>query len=252
MSPAARPGARLGGPAAAGAVALVFVDDLDDPVPRPDDAHHLFRVLRLRPGELVVAADGSGGWRTTAVRADGRALEVRGPQVAEAAPASPVAVGFVPVKGERPESVVHKLTEAGVDRIVVMRSARSVVRWDAERAEPALERLRRVAREAAAQCRRARLPEVSGILDPGQLAAELAAGPGPSVLHLAEPGADPPGPGVTAVAVGPEGGWDPAELALAPGRVGLGTTILRAETAAVGAGVLLCALRDGVVGSAPA
>ncbi|MGH9149544.1 MAG: 16S rRNA (uracil(1498)-N(3))-methyltransferase, partial [Acidimicrobiales bacterium] len=45
----------------------------------------------------------------------------------------------------------------------------------------------------------------------------------------------------------PEGGWAAEERARVPGRVGLGAGVLRAETAAVCAGVLLCALRDGRV-----
>ncbi|MDQ4091625.1 MAG: 16S rRNA (uracil(1498)-N(3))-methyltransferase, partial [Actinomycetota bacterium] len=47
--------------------------------------------------------------------------------------------------------------------------------------------------------------------------------------------------------VGPEGGWDDAELAAAPALVGLGPSVLRTETAATVAGALLCALRAGVV-----
>jgi 16S rRNA (uracil1498-N3)-methyltransferase len=52
------------------------------------------------------------------------------------------------------------------------------------------------------------------------------------------------------VLVGPEGGWSEAELQLAAGDgrvVGLGTTVLRAETAAVAAGVLLTARRAGLI-----
>jgi 16S rRNA (uracil1498-N3)-methyltransferase len=244
--PATGPGGpHLGGPAAAGAVAQVFVDQLDAPVPAPDDAHHLARVLRLRPGELVVAGDGRGRWRTTVFTGDTAVLAAHGPVVTEPAPARAVVVGFVPVKGERPEWVVQKLTEVGVDRIVVMRSVRAVVRWQGERAERAMERLRRTAREASAQSRRAWVPEVSGILEPGELAAELA----PVALSLAVPGGGPIGPaaGALAVGVGPEGGWDPSELGSATERVGLGPGILRAETAAVGAGILLCAMRDGLV-----
>jgi 16S rRNA (uracil1498-N3)-methyltransferase len=124
-----------------------------------------------------------------------------------------------------------------------MRSARAVVRWRADRAERAMERLGRVAREAAAQSRRVWLPEVIGILDPGEMAAWLA----PAPLALADPGGVPPGPATAAVAVGPEGGWEASELASATERVGLGPGILRAETAALGVGVLLCAIRDGVV-----
>jgi 16S rRNA (uracil1498-N3)-methyltransferase len=109
-----------------------------------------------------------------------------------------------------------------------------------------MDRLRRVSREAAAQSRRAWLPEVDGILD----AAGLAALAAPAPLALAQPGAPPPAQVTTAVAVGPEGGWDPAELADFPRHVGLGPGILRAETAALGAGILLCAFRDGLAGPA--
>ena len=69
-------------------------------------------------------------------------------------------VAFAPTKGERPEWVVQKLTELGVDRIVPLISERSVVRWAGERGAGAVERLRRVAREAAAQSRRVWLPDV--------------------------------------------------------------------------------------------
>jgi 16S rRNA (uracil1498-N3)-methyltransferase len=155
-----------------------------------------------------------------------------------------VTVGFVPVKGERPEWVVQKLTEAGVDRIAVVRSARAVVRWEGDRGSRAIERLRRVAREAGAQSRNPWLPEVVGVLALADLAAVVA----PAPLALAHPGGDPPSVAMPAMAVGPEGGWDDSELA--PGAypvVGLGPGILRAETAAVAAGLLLCALRNGLV-----
>jgi 16S rRNA (uracil1498-N3)-methyltransferase len=241
-------------PATAGAVAQVFVEDLARPDLADDDAHHLARVLRLRPGEPVVAADGHGAWRLCRYRgpgsrpgaamADSPVLEHDGPVVSLARPVPPVTIGFVAVKGDRPEWVVQKLTEAGVDRIVVLRSTRAVVRWDGERGSRALDRLRRVAREAAAQSRRAWLPEVLGVLE----LADMARLAGPAPLALAHPGGDPPSVATPAMAVGPEGGWDPAELASGDfPLVGLGPRILRAETAAVAAGLLLCALRDGLV-----
>ena len=77
------------------------------------------------------------------------------------APSRALTVAFAPVKGERPEWVVQKLTELGIDRIVPLRSERSVVRWTGARGQASVEKLRRVAREAAAQCRRVWLPEVS-------------------------------------------------------------------------------------------
>lgn len=236
----------LRGPASVDAVAQVFVDDLEAPVPDDDDVRHLSRVLRLRQGEPVVAADGAGSWRLCRFVASppgAASLAPDGPVQLEPVPRHPVTIGFVPVKGERPEWVVQKLTELGVDRIVVLRSARAVVRWDGDRRVKALERLGRVAREAAAQSRRARLPSLDGVWDLATLASEAA----PDGLALAHPGGPPPHDALRCLAVGPEGGWGQDERAQGMGLVGLGPGVLRAETAAVAAGTLLCALRDGVV-----
>jgi len=61
---------------------------------------------------------------------------------------------------------------------------------------------------------------------------------------LAEPGGAPLAATARSVAVGPEGGWSLDERHRAPATVDLGTTILRAETAAIVAGTLLLALRE--------
>jgi 16S rRNA (uracil1498-N3)-methyltransferase len=246
VGPGAPGGAGPPHPAGLTAAAQVFVDDLEAPVLADDDRHHLVRVLRLRPEEAVVAADGAGSWRLC--RFDpgphgAGALVVEGPVRHQPAPPAPVTVGFVPVKGERPEWVVQKLTELGVDRIVVLRSGRSIVRWEGEKEDKALDRLRRVAKEAAAQSRRARLPAVHGVWDLPLLAGAVA----PEPLALAHPGGPAPGGEVRGVAVGPEGGWQAQELESGLPLVGLGPAVLRAETAAVAFGALLCALRDGLV-----
>lgn len=236
-------------------MAQVFVDDLEGLDLTPEDAHHLQRVLRARPGETVIAADGRGRFRTCTYRGGTAPLEADGPVRTCERPGPLVTVGFVATKGERPEWVVQKLTEVGVDRIAVLRSRRSVVRWDDDRAARAVERLQRVSREAAAQSRRPWLAEVVGVLSVAELAAltgapdEVGHG-GHGGLALAQPGGAPPTLARASVAVGPEGGWDHDELAGFP-QVGLGELVLRAETAAVGAGLLLCALRAGVVGPAP-
>lgn len=220
------------------AAAQVLVDDPAGPALSAADAHHLERVLRLRPGERVVATDGRGSW-TLCRFGGGRRLEPEGELRREPAPDPPATVAFAPVKGERSEWVVQKLTELGVDRIVVLSAARSVVRWSGERERAAMERLRRTATEAVAQCRRVWLPEVEGVLP---LAALADRG-----LALAEPGGPPLDGGCTGIAVGPEGGWDEAERASGWPTVGLGPNVLRAETAALAAGVLLRAPRPGTV-----
>jgi 16S rRNA (uracil1498-N3)-methyltransferase len=227
------------------AVAQVFVEDPGAPELSDEDRHHLERVLRLREGELVVAADGRG---TVAVCRFGGAgsLEPLGPPEHRPRPAPPIAVAFAPAKGDRPEWVVQKLTELGVDRIVPLITERSVVRWDGERAGRAVERLRRVAREAAAQSRQAWLPQLS---EPTGLAELSALG---TPVALADRGGAAPSLAQPVLAVGPEGGWSDAERALGLPRVALGDGVLRAETAAVAAGVLLGALRAALVRPGPA
>lgn len=236
------------------AAAMVFVEDLVSPAVTAADVHHLLDVLRLQPGELVVASDGAGHWVPCRWASGPRPghpardldpagiLVVDGP-VTECAPPRPaVTVGFAPTKGDRPEWVIQKLTELGVDRIVPLATARSVVRWEGERGARAVERLRRVAREAAAQSRRPWLPEIPAVTDLDRLAS-LTGVPTP----LAQPGGRPPTLAPPVLAVGPEGGWDPDELARFGPGVGLGPTVLRAETAALAAGAVLCSLRAGVV-----
>ena len=157
-------------------------------------------------------------------------------------------VAFAPVKGERPEWVVQKLTELGIDRIVPLRTERSVVRWNGARGRSTVERLRRVARDAAAQSRRVWVPAVeetidfealSGLGDPGDVVLAQLSGERPTAAHRV-------------VAVGPEGGWSATELAAGLPTVGFGLSVLRAETAAVTAGALLASLRTGTVAQAKA
>lgn len=225
-----------------GVAAQVVVANLDDPAgPTLDPAslHHLERVLRLRHGDGVCAADGAGGWQRCRFVGTDR-LEPTGVGGHVAAPSAPVTVAFVPVKGDRPELVVQKLTELGVDSIVVTSSDRSVVRWVGDRADKHLLKLRRVALEAAQQCRRLWLPTI----EQQPLAQLLGDG-----VSLADMGGAPLTAACRAIVVGPEGGWTDAERSLAAAGgasgapVGLGEHVLRAETAAIAAGVLLTSLR---------
>jgi 16S rRNA (uracil1498-N3)-methyltransferase len=222
--------------------AHVFVADLAQPALGDDDRHHLERVLRLRPGEVVTVSDGTGGWRACRFELGGR-LEPVGPLSVTSRPAPAVTVAFALTKGDRPEWTVQKLVEVGVDRIVPLVARHSVVRWDQEKAGRQLTRLRSVALAAAMQSRQVWLPEVAEV----QPFAALAEG-GPGVA-LAQMGGDPPGLDRPTILIGPEGGWDDSELASGLAHVTLGPTVLRAETAAVAAAVLLCGLRAGVVGA---
>ena len=208
--------------------------DLDRPVLDDHDRHHLAKALRLRPGDPLTVSDGAGRWRPARF---GPEVEPDGEVVVVAASPPAITVGLAPVKGQRPEWAVQKLTELGVDAIWLLVADRSVVRWEEGRHA---ERLARVVREAAMQSRRCHLPEVRV----GVTVASASAG---GHVALADPGGAPPTLARSVVLVGPEGGWSDDERAAAPAVVGLGPTILRAETAAVAVGTLLTALRHRVV-----
>jgi 16S rRNA (uracil1498-N3)-methyltransferase len=219
--------------------AHVFVADVAAPALDDEDRHHLERVLRLRDGEEVTASDGRGGWRACAFVAGGTLRPVADVEHVPA-PSPPITVAFALTKGEKPETAVQKLTELGVDRIVPFAAGRSVARWDGDRAARHVARLRKVAQEAAMQCRRAHLPVIDEVVD----FAAAAALPG---ACLADAGGAPPSLDRPVILIGPEGGWTDDERGAGLPAVGLGAQVLRAETAAITAGALLAALRLGLV-----
>jgi 16S rRNA (uracil1498-N3)-methyltransferase len=223
---------------------MVFVPDLSAPVLDEATAHHVADVLRLRPDDVIIASDGAGSWvRCRLSGSADRTLVVDGDVSSQPGPEPPITVGFVPTKGARPEWVAQKLTELGVDRMVPLWSRRSVVRWEGARADRVVERMRRAVREASAQSRRTRLPEVTPVMGLEELAVLEGTDP-----VLAHPGGGRPGLAHTVVAVGPEGGWDDEERERWGAGIGLGPTVLRSETAALAVGSVLAALRSGLVG----
>jgi 16S rRNA (uracil1498-N3)-methyltransferase len=224
-----------------------------------EESRHLRDVLRLRAGDEAFVFDGEGREFACAVaEAGGRGarearLEVRRavePQRPESPLDLTLAVGLL--KGEKFDLVVQKATELGVSRVVPVLTKRADVRPRGERGDASrAERWRRLALEAAKQSGRARVPAVES---PAGFDAFVAVAPREGELRLlfAERGGtgldaaagELSAPPTAAVAlVGPEGGWDDAELDDARRRgwllVTLGGRTLRAETAAIAVATLL-------------
>ncbi len=215
----------------------VLVEDVWHPSLAPDDRHHLERALRLREGDALTVGDGVGHWRPCTLAAEPEPVDR---VFVVAPPAVELGVAFALIKGGRPELVVQKLTELGVDLIIPFVAARSVVRWVDAKAERNTEKFRKVAREAVMQCRRPWLPKISTL----QTFDEVVGRPGAA---LADRSGTPLERDTCLIIVGPEGGWDETERSTDLPRVQLAEPVLRAETAAIAAATLLTAKRAGVI-----
>lgn len=223
----------------------VFVPAVDGEVVRieGDPGHHLADVLRVKEGQLVSLADGSGAvWQGAVWRVERRAVEVSLMErfdVPADGPSLRVVQGLP--KGRKMDEVVQRLTEVGVDRISPVVTARSVKRPDGKE-DRLLARWQAIALAAAQQSRRARLPVVDPVAEgipeglDGVVLWEEADAPLASVVEGA---GEWPVVGEFALVIGPEGGltFDEVVDTRLPAAT-LGPTILRTETAGIAAAVL--------------
>jgi 16S rRNA (uracil1498-N3)-methyltransferase len=207
-------------------------------------AHHVLRVLRLRPGEPLTLFDGRGGEYPGVIAAIDRdrvSVDVGAHSPVERE--SPLRLTLVQAlqAGEKMDFTIQKAVELGVSRIVPVESRRGVVRLDAARATKRVEHWRGVVVAACEQCGRNRLPEVAPVETLERwLARPPAAGRRLFLSPAAELslGALPPVDAVELL-VGPEGGLAPEEVIAAQSAgyvpVRLGPRVLRTETAALAA-----------------
>jgi len=210
---------------------------------RGGEARHAAVVLRLRVGDRVAVFDGTGVERVvrlTAVSSD----EVVG-RVLEAGAATAPAVRLILIqgvpKGSKMDGVVRMGTELGVGEFVPLLARRAV-----SEARGRVERWRRIAAAAAKQSGRADVPAVTepqalpdalGRLPPDVLLLVLWEGEHARPIGAALRAGPTSGP--VALLVGPEGGLEAEEVAVAEARGGipvtLGPLVLRTETAGVAA-----------------
>jgi 16S rRNA (uracil1498-N3)-methyltransferase len=206
-----------------------------------DEGRHAATVRRIRAGERIDLSDGVGVIAHCEVTAAGRDhLDLRVDGVEQLAqPPLRLALAQALAKGGRDEQAVETATEVGVDIVLPWQAGRSVVRWQGERGGRALKRWEAIAREAAKQSRRPRIPLVEPARSTPELARRAAESTLAVVLHEAakRPLLDVPLPsaGELLVIVGPEGGISDDEVALLAEHgavpVRLGAEVLRASTA---------------------
>ena len=213
---------------------------------RDAEHRHLFRALRLGPGDRLRVVDGEGvaRWGEVATVARHSAtVNLLGPAPANE-PALRLDLLVASPRPQRASWLVEKATEIGVARIGFLASSRSPRRYGPS----TLERLVRVARAALEQSQRSRLPEITGPHEWKDLDSLVTA----EERWLLDPAADQaplerrPDGRTAVLVIGPEGGFTASETAelqqLGCRSHSLGPRVLRVETAAVvGAAMLLMA-----------
>ena len=212
-----------------------------------DDAHHIARSLRMAEGDTVTVCDGEGA------QYQAKLVKIRDEECVGIIESSRDCFGESPVsitlfmgypKSDKLEIVVQKATELGASRVIPFESSRCIKRPNAERAKKITERLSKIAKEAAKQCSRSKIPEISEPIDFCELVRLV---PNYGVTLFCYEGASvessiknvlseiPKNVETVAVIVGSEGGFseeEATELTSAGAvAVSLGERILRCETA---------------------
>jgi 16S rRNA (uracil1498-N3)-methyltransferase len=222
-----------------------------------DQATHLARVLRAEPGQIYDVVAGGFLHRAEITTVSEKEVHFTLHEELESDAALPLHLLLAVFKFDHMEWAIEKATELGIARISPV-LARRTEKHLAQSASKRVERWRRIVLEASKQSRRTTIPEVSDpiplkqaldqeispnriLLSETEQALTLTAALEDSNRHhtITSEQPNPDSPITHALAIGPEGGWTPEEIALFAQHnwqpVTLGPRILRAETAALAA-----------------
>ena len=216
-----------------------------------EDAHHIARSLRMAAGEEITVCDMQGNeyaCKITSFDDDKEVIaEILSQKKSENEPTIFVTLYQALPKGDKLDTVIQKAVECGVSRIVPFQSERCIVKIKNDNEDKKRERRQRISAEAAKQCGRSVIPEVSESVSFKD--ALLSAVENDLILFCYEgDGTESLGkvlknafceknesPKSIALFIGSEGGFSlkEAEIAKKSGAVmtGLGKRILRTETA---------------------
>ncbi|HZG60567.1 MAG TPA: 16S rRNA (uracil(1498)-N(3))-methyltransferase [Anoxybacillus sp.] len=128
-----------------------------------DDYHHIVRVMRMREGEEIVCCNENGKaalCKITKITNDEVIANII--EWVEEQTELPINVYIAQglPKGDKLELVIQKGTELGAFSFIPFLAARSVVKWDEKKRDRKVERWEKIAKEAAEQSERTRIPSV--------------------------------------------------------------------------------------------
>lgn len=220
-----------------------------------EKAKYLATVLRCKEGEDLMIFDGKGASLKTIIRRiTKKDIVAEVVEVMEGTEKTLPAVTLIQglLKGEKMDLVIQKTTELGIGKIAPVITERSQLRETRK-----LDRWKKIAEEAARQCGRSDVPDISEPLSFNELFTEKTMPDTLSLLFwekgglplkealLSKTPSQSPASALQPVniLIGPEGGFSAREVELAKGHgcivTSLGERILRAETAAISAVTLV-------------
>lgn len=213
-----------------------------------EDAIHIAKSLRMRVGETLVLCHGGVDHTCKIINFEQNAVlvELMSAQPCVAEPKVSVTLFQGLPKGDKMELIVQKAVEVGVCAIVPMLTKRCVSRPDEKSLQKKVQRWQKIALEAAKQSGRGIIPKVFAASEFSQVIERVAQKECRVLFY--EAGGEPLSnllkhvPELISIFVGPEGGFDKEEVALAEKNgvniCSLGRRILRTETAAIVASAL--------------
>lgn len=212
------------------------------------EAHHLLHVLRIKSGEQVQLFDGAGNSATAQITELTRrslTAEIVSRQSETRRQQPQIIVAVAPPKGDRLRWMMEKLTEIGVDQVVLLQTTRTIV----TPGETKVDKLRANIIAACKQSGRNRLMDVQPLIRLNDFLKSDVAKPQSANLYLAHPSdpssaqpatdrnMSPPPSNDNVLFVGPEGGFTDNEVELLrehhAQNLSWPATILRIETAAI-------------------
>jgi len=210
------------------------------------DVNHVKNVLRMKPGERVTISDGENATYLAELSGfdnDTAVFEILSKENFTSELPMEITLFQGLPKGDKMEWITEKAVELGVSEIVPVSMHRSIVKLDAKKEEARIRRYQEIAKTAAKQAGRNRIPEVKPVMtveDVARAAGSLDALLVPyecaeNMEHTRSVIAGLPKTGRIGIVIGPEGGFEQEEIERLEAAGGvvltLGKRILRTETA---------------------
>ena len=213
-----------------------------------EDRKHIVNVMRMNEGDQIICVSDNAAFicdiktisaETVVVKRTGTSLPHN-----ELPIQTTIVCGLA--KGDKHELIVQKATELGVSEVILFKASRSIVKWDEKKGAKKIERLQKIAQQAAEQCHRTKIPVIREAVTLKQL-LEVAKSYDVCLFadeedakseqpHRFAHAVKSMKPGQKVLAVfGPEGGLSREEATAFSGEgfspIALGPRILRTETA---------------------